>query len=87
MCTALLHISSVLKWSGTNSRLCGSMCKAILHTLVVKRLEVSFIKCITHIYLISLGQARIKIYPGAMIFVSDNFKNDYLLLPQPLLVF
>ena len=86
MWTALLHISSVSKWSGTNSRLYRSMCKAILHTLVVKRLEVSFIKCITYLFDI-FRPGEDQIYPGAMIFVSDNFKNDYLLLPQPLLVF
>ena len=47
----------------------GSIHKAILHNLVVKRLEASFIQRITDIYLNSLGQGRIKIYPEAVIFV------------------
>ena len=48
------------------------MCKAILYTLVIKRLEVSFIR---HIYLISLGLERIKIYTKAVILYQIILKQ------------
>ena len=51
----------------------GSIRKAVLHTLIVKQLKVSFIQRLTGIFIFIFRSGEIKIYTEVVIFVSDNF--------------
>ena len=92
LCIASLHISCVLKWLGTCLRFDRTSSTALIHAFcVLKCLVIFLIQRGTFLreifYLYPSAQARIKFYGQAMIFVSDNPKNNYLLLPLPFLVF
>ena len=88
----LLHLKTIRDirqgaWFHLNHRNAQLLCLKMFWCLSYPFQDIYKLADQIYHFIYTLRSGEVKIYPKPVIFISDSFKTDYLLLPPPLLIF